>query len=79
MLPLQPDHNPDQADALINRDKVERDIAFLLDRLAAMKLQPKPNTQLIAHYETMLKSRQAVLNWLLDGHDNHDLPRHNQG
>jgi len=75
MLPL----NPHKAEALIDRDKVERDIAFLTDRLAAMKLQPKPNQPLIAHYEAMLKSRTSVLNWLDDGSDDLDLPRHQQG
>jgi hypothetical protein len=62
MLPL----NPSRGDTQIDLDKIERDIAFLTDRIAAMKLQPRPNQPLIAHYEGMLTSRTAVLKWLLD-------------
>ncbi len=51
------------------RIKVEQDIAFLTDRIAAMKNQPRPNTMLIEHYQSMLKSRESVLKWLLDGCD----------
>jgi hypothetical protein len=40
------------------RSKVEQDIAF-----------PRPNTMLIEHYQSMLKSRESVLKWLLDGCD----------
>lgn len=56
-------------DAADIRQKVAQDIAFLSDRIANMKRHPKPNVQLIEHYESMLKSRQSVLNWLLDGCD----------
>lgn len=56
-------------DAAEARLKVEQDIAFLVDRIAAMKNQPKPNVQLIEHYDAMLKSRRSVLSWLLDGCD----------
>lgn len=63
MLP----HNPSRGEPQIDLDKIERDIAFLTDRIAAMKLQPKPNKPLIAHYEAMLNSRTAVLKWLMDG------------
>jgi hypothetical protein len=62
MLPL----NPSKGDPQIDLDKIERDIAFLTDRIAAMKLQPKPNHALIAHYEGMLSSRTSVLKWMLD-------------
>lgn len=51
------------------RIKVEQDIAFLSDRIAAMKAHPRPNTMLIEHYQSMLKSRESVLKWLLDGCD----------
>lgn len=51
------------------RIKVEQDIAFLTDRIAAMKKQPRPNNMLIDHYQSMLKSRESVLKWLLDGCD----------
>lgn len=51
------------------RVKVEQDIAFLTDRIAAMKQQQRPNTMLIEHYQSMLKSRTSVLKWMLDGCD----------
>ncbi|AQT61624.1 hypothetical protein [Cellvibrio sp. PSBB023] len=51
------------------RIKVEQDIAFLTDRIAAMKSQPRPNAMLIEHYQSMLKSRESVLKWLMDGCD----------
>lgn len=51
------------------RVKVEQDIAFLTDRITAMKAHPRPNTMLIEHYQSMLKSRESVLKWLLDGCD----------
>jgi hypothetical protein len=51
------------------RIKVEQDIAFLTDRINAMKVHPRPNTMLIEHYQSMLKSRESVLKWLLDGCD----------
>ncbi len=51
------------------RIKVEQDIAFLSNRLAAMSAQPNPNPQLIEHYQTLLRSRESVLKWLMDGCD----------
>ena len=51
------------------RIKVEQDIAFLTERIAAMQAHPSPNTMLIEHYQSMLKSRESVLKWLLDGCD----------
>lgn len=51
------------------RIKVEQDIAFLNDRIVAMQSHPRPNTMLIEHYQSMLKSRESVLKWLLDGCD----------
>ena len=51
------------------RVEVEQDIAFLTDRITAMKAHPRPNTMLIEHYQSMLKSRESVLKWLLDGCD----------
>ncbi len=51
------------------RLKVEQDIAFLTDRITAMKAHPRPNTMLIEHYQSMLKSRESVLKWLMDGCD----------
>lgn len=51
------------------RAKVEQDVAFLTDRITAMRAHPRPNTMLIEHYQSMLKSRESVLKWLLDGCD----------
>jgi len=51
------------------RLKVEQDIAFLSGRITAMKAHPRPNNLLIEHYQSMLKSRESVLKWLLDGCD----------
>jgi hypothetical protein len=70
MLPL----NPSKGDSQIDLDKIERDIAFLTDRIAAMKLQSKPNQAVIVHYEGMLHSRTSVLKWLLDASLNKSLP-----
>ncbi|MBK8187091.1 MAG: hypothetical protein IPK77_07515 [Cellvibrio sp.] len=49
------------------REKVENDIAFLTDKIDRMMHQSRPNQMLIEHYMEMLKSRQAVHNWLMDG------------
>ena len=54
-------------DALAMREKVKTDIAFLTDKIDRMMQQPRPNHMLIEHYRDMLKSRQAVLSWLMDG------------
>jgi hypothetical protein len=51
------------------RVKVEQDIVFLTERIASMQAQAQPNTMLIEHYQSMLKSRESVLKWLLDGCD----------
>jgi|GEM_PF-1627165 len=51
------------------RIKVEQDIAFLTDRIAAMNAHPRPNAMLVEHYQSMLNSRESVLKWLLDGCD----------
>ncbi len=60
------------------RIKVEQDIAFLKDRISTMQSHPRPNTMLIEHYQSMLKSRESVLKWLLDGCDDEtcSLPEH---
>lgn len=60
------------------RIKVEQDIAFLTDRIDAMKEHPRPNTMLIEHYQSMLKSRESVLKWLLDGCDDETSIVHDQ-
>jgi ribosomal protein S15P/S13E len=51
------------------RIKVEQDIAFLTDRIKVMQAHPNPNHMLIEHYQSILKSRESVLKWLLDGCD----------
>jgi len=55
------------AEASNVQTKVEQDIAFLEHRIGLMKKQKTPNTIVIETYESMLKSRQSVLSWLLDG------------
>jgi hypothetical protein len=49
--------------------KVEQDIDFLQNRISLMQKQAKPNQVVIEIYENMLRSRKAVLSWLLDGQD----------
>ena len=53
--------------------KVEQDIAFLQHRIDLMKKQKIPNRVVIETYENMLKSRQSVLAWLLDGNSEQDI------
>ena len=77
MLPFMQKKQPDNrsmADGTFSltgnaRVKVEQDIVFLTERIASMQAQPQPNTMLIEHYQSMLKSRESVLKWLLDGCD----------
>jgi hypothetical protein len=47
--------------------KVEEDVAFLTNRIEMMKKNTRPNQNVLETYETMLKSRKAVLAWLYDG------------
>jgi hypothetical protein len=76
MLPTQHstdapnDFHNNPADSPVAREKIEQDIAFLHDKLTAMKMQPKPNRLLIDHYSGMLKSRESVLKWLTSLSDN---------
>ena len=44
--------------------KVGQDIAFLTDRISRMKNQQSPNEVVLQTYESMLASRQSVLEWL---------------
>ncbi len=53
--------------------KVEQDIAFLQHRIGMMKKQKVPNSIVIETYENMLKSRQSVLSWLLDGNSEQEM------
>lgn len=48
--------------------KVQQDIVFLHSRIALLRRQPKPNPVVLATYEQMLESRQAVLGWLTRAH-----------
>lgn len=77
MLPHSPNHRLPADDGMpLDRIKIEQDIAFLTDRIACMRRQARPNPQMIAHYEAMLRGREAVLSWLQDGRSNVELPRH---
>jgi hypothetical protein len=50
--------------------KVEEDVAFLTNRIEMMRKNARPNQNVLETYETMLKSRKAVLAWLQDGETN---------
>lgn len=54
------------------RTKVEQDIAFLTGRINSMEQHPRPNKIVLDTYRGMLKSRVAVLKWLMHGHDDDD-------
>jgi hypothetical protein len=47
--------------------KVEEDVAFLTNRIEIIKKNARPNQNVLETYESMLKSRKAVLAWLYDG------------
>lgn len=51
------------------RFKVEQDIAFLTGRINNMEQHPRPNKIVLETYKGMLKSRVAVLKWLIHGQD----------
>jgi hypothetical protein len=59
------------------RSKVEQDIEFLTDRIAALKSQPRPNRVVIDTYQTMLDSRLSVLRWFQHGRTTGAEPQHN--
>lgn len=54
------------------RTKVEQDIAFLTGRITNMERHPRPNKIVLETYQGMLKSRIAVLKWLMHGQDEDD-------
>ncbi|HWV15865.1 MAG TPA: hypothetical protein VN030_10580 [Cellvibrio sp.] len=56
--------------------KVEQDIAFLQHRISLMQKQATPNEVVLETYENMLKSRRAVLSWLLEGATTITSPSH---
>lgn len=56
--------------------KVIEDINFLQDRIDRIKRLQTPNSSVLKTYQSMLESRQTVLEWLKDNGDisNEDLP-----
>jgi hypothetical protein len=44
--------------------KIEQDILFLQDKIAAIEKQTTPNTIILKVYQEMLTSRVSVLSWL---------------
>lgn len=54
------------------RTKVEQDIAFLTGRITNLEQHPRPNKIVLETYQGMLKSRIAVLKWLMHGQDEDD-------
>lgn len=56
--------------------KVVEDINFLQDRIERIKRLQTPNSTVLKTYQSMLESRQSVLEWLKDNGDisNEDLP-----
>jgi hypothetical protein len=57
------------AEAAHLQSKVEQDVIFLTNRIEMMKKNNRPNQNVLETYETMLRSRKAVLAWLYDGKD----------
>lgn len=55
------------------RIKVEQDIAFLTGRISSMEQHPRPNKIVLETYKGMLKSRVAVLKWLMHGQDDDEV------
>lgn len=78
MLPQNPPAKNESNESPLDRERIERDIGFLRERISAMRAQPRPNNQLIEHYEGMLRGRTAVLNWLMDGQQDIELPKQQQ-
>jgi hypothetical protein len=56
-------------DTFAVRTKVEQDIAFLTGRINSMEKHPRPNKIVLDTYKGMLRSRVAVLKWLIHGSD----------
>ncbi len=53
--------------------KVMEDIGFLRDRIERIKKLHTPNSTVLKTYESMLASREAVLNWLKESGEIDDL------
>lgn len=49
--------------------KVLEDIQFLQDRIARMKKLQTPNSTVLKTYQSMLESRESVLQWLNENSD----------
>lgn len=58
-------------------EKVQSDINFLLARIEHLRAQPSPNPVVLQTYREMLDSRQAVLDWLIQGQTNVHAIAHN--
>lgn len=76
----QEKHIPSSIDKLVPRshynannaaiaDKVIEDIHFLQDRIERIKKLQTPNSTVLKTYQSMLESRQAVLEWLKENGD----------
>lgn len=76
-------HVPASIDRLIPRspynasnsalaNKVVEDIQFLQDRIERIKRLQTPNSTVLSTYQSMLDSRQAVLQWLRENGDLED-------
>lgn len=73
-------HLPPAIDRLIPRspynsstsaiaNKVLEDIQFLQDRISRIKKLQTPNSTVLKTYESMLESRESVLQWLRENGD----------
>lgn len=73
-------HIPEAIDRLMPRSaysmsngaiasKVIEDIHFLQDRIERIKKLQTPNSTVLKTYQSMLESRQAVLQWMRDNGD----------
>lgn len=61
--------SPYNASSAAIADKVKEDILFLQDRIDRIKKLQTPNSTVLKTYQSMLESREAVLQWLRDNGD----------
>lgn len=61
--------SPYNASAAAIASKVLEDIHFLQDRIARMKKLQTPNSTVLKTYQSMLESRESVLQWLEENGD----------
>lgn len=52
--------------------KILEDIQFLQDRIARIKKLQTPNSSVLNTYQSMLESRESVLQWLKENGDTED-------